>query len=187
MPVYEYHPEELIRLSVVRRASGLTLNEVEEQLRTAQDREERALAAPKEPRKPTETDMAVSHRLEWQRIVRVMTKQRMAVYSPDEDHRVARQEELRAQRKATEARWSEQADAGLPIEVLRHRVYRITARATTASDQQAVVVRHIFAASGGAAVEHARRLFDWPGSPYQDGEYRIIAVDQVLPEPGEFF
>ncbi|MGW7318424.1 hypothetical protein [Streptomyces sp. NPDC054865] len=187
MPVYEYHPDELMRLSVVGRAAGLTLSEVEEGLRAAQDCEERALAAPHEPRKPTELDMAVCQRLEWDRIVRVMAKQRMAVYSPDEDRRVARREELRVRRKATEAGWSQQSDAGLPVEVLRHRVYRITARATIPPDRQEVVVRHIFAASGGAAVRHARNMFNRPGSRYQDGEYRIISVDQVLPDPGEFF
>ncbi|MFE9803714.1 hypothetical protein ACFYP6_33490 [Streptomyces goshikiensis] len=187
MHLYEYHPDELMRLSVVRRAAGLTLSEVEEQLRAAQDREERALAAPKEPRKPTELDIASCQRLEWDRIVRVMTKRRMAVYSPDEDHRVARREELRVQRKDTEAGWSEQADAGLPVEVLRHRVYRITARATSTPDRQEVVVRHFFAACGGAAVEHAQTVFNRPGSRCQDDKYQIISVDQVVPEPGEFF
>ncbi|MET9611144.1 hypothetical protein ABZZ17_39750 [Streptomyces sp. NPDC006512] len=187
MPVYEYHPDELARISVVRQAVGLTLSQVEEQHRTAQGREERALAAPEEPRKPTELDIAVCQRLEWTRIVRVMTSQRMNVYSPDEDPRVARREELRAQRKATEAAWSEQADDGLPVEVLRHRVYRITARATAAPEGEEAVVRHVFAASSSAAVERSRTLFDRPGSTYQAGEYRIDSVEQVLPESGEFF
>ncbi|MFB6807965.1 hypothetical protein [Streptomyces sp. NPDC056387] len=186
MPVYEYHPDELAWISVVRRATGLTLGEVQAQLRAAQDREDRALTAPQEPRKPSELDIAMRQRLEWARIGHVMTEQRMTVYSPGKDHRVARREEQRAQRMAAEAAWSEQASGGLPVEVLRHRVYRITARATAASAGEEALIRHVFAASGGAAVEHARAMFVRPGSIYQDGEYRITAVEQILPEPGEF-
>ncbi|MFJ3206126.1 hypothetical protein [Streptomyces sp. NPDC086989] len=187
MPVYEYHPDELAQISVVRRATGLTLNEVEERRRAAQDREDRARAAPPEPRKPTELDIASCQRLEWTRIGRLMTEQRMAAYSPDEDRRVARREEQRAQRMAAETAWSEQSDGGQPVEVLQHRVYRITARPATAPTGEEALVRHVFAASAGAAVEHARRMFGRPGSIYQDSEYRIISVEQVLPEPGEFF
>ncbi|MDW4903220.1 hypothetical protein RB625_32935 [Streptomyces californicus] len=187
MPVYEYHPDELARVSVVRRASGLTFSEVEEQRRAAQDREDRALAAPQEPRKPTELDIAVCQRVEWARIEQFMREQRVAVYSPNEDPRVARREERRAQRMATEAGCSEQADACLPVEVLRYRVYRVTARQATAPAGEEALVRHIFAASAGAAVEHAQRMFDRHSSTCQDGEYRINSVEQVLPEPGEFF
>ncbi|MFI1458975.1 hypothetical protein [Streptomyces roseus] len=187
MPVYEYHPDELARVSVVRWATGLTLREVQERRRAAQDREDRALAAPQEPRKPSELDIALCQRLEWTRIVGLMTEQRMAVYSPDEDRRVARREEQRAQRMAAEAAWSEQREDGLPVEVRRHRVYRITARATAPTAGEEVLVRHVFAASGPAAVEQARSMFGRPGSIYEDGEYRIMSVEQVLPEPGEFF
>ncbi|MFE1546551.1 hypothetical protein [Streptomyces sp. NPDC058718] len=70
--------------------------------------------------------------------------------------------------------------------MLRHRVYRITARAAAASIGEEALVRHVFAASGGAAAEHARGMFSRPGSVYQDSDYRIISVEQVLPEPGEF-
>ncbi|WP_030202529.1 hypothetical protein [Streptomyces sp. NRRL S-87] len=187
MPVYEYHPDELAWSTVVRRATGLTLSEVEEQLRAAQDREDLARAAPQEPRKPSELDIASCQRLEWARTEHLMTQQRMAVYSPDEDRRVARREEQRAQRKAVEAAWSQQSDGGLPVEVRRHRIYRITARPTTAPAGEEALVRHIFAASTGAAVEHARAMFGRPGGICQDREYRIISVEQVLPEPGEFF
>ncbi|MFF7082354.1 hypothetical protein [Streptomyces lavendulae] len=187
MPVYEYHPDELARIDVVRRAAGLALSEVEAQCRAAQDREDRALAAAQEPRKPTELDIASCQRLEWTRIVRVMTKQRMAAYFPDEDRRVARREEQRAQRMTAEAAWSEQSDGGQPVEVLRHRVYRITARPATAPTGKEALVRHVFAASASAAVEQTRAMLGWPGSIYQDSEYRIISVEQVLPEPGEFF
>ncbi|MFC9818045.1 hypothetical protein ACFVJM_39025 [Streptomyces virginiae] len=190
MPVYEYHPDELARLSVVRRAAGLSLHEVEEQLLAAQGREERARSLPEEPRNPTELGIASCQRLEWARIVHVMTEQRMAVYTPDEDLRVGRREEQRVQRmaaEAAEAARSEQPDGGGPVEVVRHRVYRITARATVPSAGEEPVVRHVFAASGGAAVEHARRMFSRTGSIYQNGEYQITSVEQVLPEPGEFF
>ncbi|MEU9039379.1 hypothetical protein AB0D45_31350 [Streptomyces sp. NPDC048352] len=186
MPVYEYHPDELARLAVVRRATGLTLSEVEERRRAAQDREDRALAAPREPRKPAELDIASCQRVEWARIQHIMTEQQMTVYSPDQDRRVARREEQRAQRKAAEAVRSEQFD-GMPVEVLRHRVYRITARPDAAPSGGEAIVRHVFAASAGAAVEQWRRMFGRPGSIHQDGEYRIISVEQVLPEPGEFF
>ncbi|MFD8026773.1 hypothetical protein ACFV6G_40995 [Streptomyces lavendulae] len=185
MPVYEYHPDELAQISVVRRAAGLTLSEVETQRQAAQDREDRALAAPEEPRKPSELDIALRQRLEWARIAHVMTDQRMALYSPDEDRRVARREEQRAQRIAAEAAWSEQA-GGLPVEVLRHRVYRITAGPATAPAEEEALIRHIFAASAGAAVEHARAMFARHASLYEDGGHRIISVEQVLPEPGEF-
>ncbi|MFF4457900.1 hypothetical protein [Streptomyces goshikiensis] len=187
MPVYEYHPDELARISVVREATGLPFSEVEKQLRAAQVREERAGAGPEEPRKPTELDIASCQRLEWARIVQVMTDQRMDMYFPDEDRRVARRERQRAQRKAMEAVWSEQADGGLPVEVLRYRVYRITARAAAAPTGEEAVVRHVFAASSGEAVERAQSMFGRPGSIYQAGEYRITSVEQVLPEPGEFF
>ncbi|MFB7982767.1 hypothetical protein [Streptomyces vinaceus] len=111
----------------------------------------------------------------------------MAVYSPDEDRQVARREEQRAQRMAAEAAWSEQTEGELPVEVLRHRVYRITAGPATAPAGQGALVRHIFAASAGAAVEHARAMFARPGSIYEDSEYRIISVEQILPETREFF
>ncbi|GAA3125044.1 hypothetical protein [Streptomyces goshikiensis] len=187
MPVYEYHPDELAQISVVRQATGLTLSKVEERRRAAQDREGRARAAPQEPRKPTELDIASCQRLEWTRIGHIMTEQRMAVYSPDEDRRVVRREEQRAQRKAAEAAWSEQSDGGLSVEVLRHRVYRVTAGAATAPAGEEALVRHVFAASDGAAVYHARGMFGRPGSIHQGGEYRILSVEQVLPETGEFF
>ncbi|MER5501879.1 hypothetical protein ABT096_32395 [Streptomyces sp. NPDC002561] len=160
---------------------------MEEQRRAALDREDRALAAPKRPRKPTELDIASSQKLEWDRIAGIMTEQQMALYSPDEDPRVARPEDQCAQRKATEAAWGERSGDRLPVEVLRHRVYRATARATAPTAGEEVLVRHVFAASGGAAIEHDRSMFARPGSTYQDVEYRIISIAQVLPEPGEFF
>ncbi|MFD8990339.1 hypothetical protein ACFVZ4_20040 [Streptomyces goshikiensis] len=187
MSVYEYHPDELARLNVVRRASGLSLSQLREHWQAAQGREERALAAPQEPRKPTELDIASCQRMEWARIIRVMTERQMPVYSPDADPRVARREEQRTQRMAAEAAWDEHAAGGLPVEVLRHRVYRVTARQAGSSTGDLPLIRHIFAASGAAAVERAQAILSRPGSPYQDGPHRIISVEQVLPEPGEFF
>lgn len=185
MSVYEYHPDELARISVVRRADGLTLSEVEERRRTAQDREERALAAPQEPRKPTGLDIASCQRIEWDRILRVMTDRRIAVYSPDEDPRVARREELRVQRMAAEAARDEQSGSGPPVEVVRHHVYRITALPSPAASPEEALTRHIFAASGSAATEHAQRMFSRPDGIHPDIGHRIISVKQVLPEPGE--
>ncbi|MFD6821935.1 hypothetical protein ACFWC5_16405 [Streptomyces sp. NPDC060085] len=185
MPVYEYHPDELARLDVVRRARGLSLSRVREYWRAAQDREGRARHAPAEPRKPSELDIASCQRLEWARIVRVMEEQRMAVYLPDEDRRVARREELRVQRMAAEAALDEHSGEGLPAEVLRYRVYRITAQ-PVASVRDQLLIRHVFALSEGAAVEHAQAMFSRPAGIYQDCGYRIISVDQVLPEPGAF-
>lgn len=109
----------------------------------------------------------------------------MAVYLPDEDRRVARREELRVQRMAAEAALDEPSGDGLPTEVLRYRVYRITAQ-PAASAREQPLIRHVFAPSGGAAVEHAQAMFSRPASIYQDRGYRIISVDQVLPEPGAF-
>ncbi|MFE5773914.1 hypothetical protein ACFQ7O_36785 [Streptomyces sp. NPDC056485] len=185
MPVYEYHPDELARISVVRQAHGLDLDQAKEQWQAACEREQRALAGPREPRKPTALDIASCQRIEWARIVKVMAEQQMPVYSPREDRRVARREEQRLLRVATEAAWANQSGSGLPVEVLGHRVYRITAQATAAADEQSLV-RHIFAASSGAAVEHAQDMFSRPGSTYQDLGYRIASVEQLLPAPGEF-
>ncbi|MFD7838306.1 hypothetical protein [Streptomyces sp. NPDC059761] len=186
MPVYEYHPDELARISVVRQARGLDLDQAKEQWQAACEREERALAGPREPRKPTALDIASCQRIEWARIVEVMAEQQMPVYSPRGDRRVARREEQRVQRMATETAWAKQLGSGLPVEVLRHRVYRITAQATAASADEQSLVRHVFAASAGAAVEHAQGMFSRPGSTYQDAGYRITSVEQVLPAPGEF-
>ncbi|MEU8941694.1 hypothetical protein AB0C97_27005 [Streptomyces goshikiensis] len=87
---------------------------------------------------------------------------------------------------AAEVDRDEQSGSGLPVEVLRHLVYRIAARRAASSPEEQPLVRHVFAASGGAAVEHAQAMFSRPGSIYQDGEYRIASVEQVLPKPGEF-
>ncbi|MER6119776.1 hypothetical protein [Streptomyces sp. NPDC001743] len=83
----------------------------------------------------------------------------MAVYFPDEDPRVARREERRAQREATGAAWSEQSDGGLPVEVLRHRVYRIAARPATALAGEEALVRTRLRSRSWRAVEHARTMF----------------------------
>ncbi|WP_405958934.1 hypothetical protein OG239_00685 [Streptomyces sp. NBC_00868] len=41
--------------------------------------------------------------------------------------------------------------------------------------------------SPGEAATRAWIVHGRPGGLYQQGEYRITAVEQVLPEPGEFF
>lgn len=47
MPVYEYHPDELAQISVVRQAHGLDLDAVKAQWHAAREREEHAFAAPR--------------------------------------------------------------------------------------------------------------------------------------------
>ncbi|WP_374771727.1 hypothetical protein OG756_41375 [Streptomyces sp. NBC_01310] len=185
MPVYEYHPDELAQISVVRQAHGLDLDAVKAQWHAAREREEHAFAAPPEAGRLTALDIASWQHIEWARIARVMAELQMAVYAPDEDPRVVRREEQRAQRMDTEATWDEQAGSIQPVEVRRHRIYRITARPAAAGEPP--LIRHIFAASASAAVEHAHALFRRPRSIYQDGEYRITSVEQVLPESGDFF
>ncbi|MEU8502072.1 hypothetical protein AB0C86_35955 [Streptomyces lavendulae] len=86
---------------------------------------------------------------------------------------------------ATEAAWDEQSGSILPVEVWRHRIYRVTARPTVTGEP--LVIRSFFAASAGAAVEYTEAMFRRPGSSYQNGEYRIASVEQVLPESGDFF
>lgn len=185
MPVYEYHPRELAQISVLREARGLDLEQVHERLQTALEHEELALASPEEGGKLTTLDIALWHRIEWARIARVMAKHHMSVYTPDDDFRVTRRAEERAQRMATETAWDEQSSSILPVEVRRHRIYRITARATATGEP--LVIRSFFAASAGAAVEYAETMFRRPGSMHQNGEYRIASVEQVLPESGDFF
>ncbi|MGW1771469.1 hypothetical protein [Streptomyces sp. NPDC002104] len=89
------------------------------------------------------------------------------------------------QRMAAEAARYEQCGSG-PVQVVRHRVYRITALPSAPASPEEALIRHVFAASGGAATEHAQRMFSRPDGVYQDSDYRIISVEQVLPEPGEF-
>ncbi|WP_331721208.1 hypothetical protein [Streptomyces sp. NBC_00212] len=114
-----------------------------------------------------------------------MEEQRLAVYLPDEDRRVTCREELRVQRVPVEAAVGERFGDGLPAEVLRYRVYRITAQ-PVASVRDQPLIRCVFAGSEGAAVEHPQATFSRSASLYEDCGYRIISVDQVLPEPGAF-
>ncbi|MEU8943615.1 hypothetical protein OHU17_38050 (plasmid) [Streptomyces goshikiensis] len=186
MPVYEYHPDELARLSVLRRANGLDLEQVRERGQGAQERVRLAHIAPAEPRNPSELGIASCQSLEWARIAHVMAEQQMPIYSPDQDPRVARREEQRSHRMATEAASEEPGSAGLPVEVLRCRVYRITGGTANSPAGEQPLIRHIFAASGAAAFDQARAMFSRPGSTHHEGEYRITSVEQVLPEPGEF-
>ncbi|RST04399.1 hypothetical protein EF910_17900 [Streptomyces sp. WAC07149] len=184
MPVYEYHPRELAQVSVLRKAVGLNLNQVKENLQAALKSQELALAAPQEVGRLTALDIASWQYIEWARIASAMTKQQIAVYSSDDDPRVARREEQRAQRIATEAAQDEEKGTILPIEVRRHRIYRITARPAA---EKPPVIRHFFAGSAGAAIEHAEAMFRRPGSMYQSDEYRVTSIDQILPESGDFF
>ncbi|MER6218899.1 hypothetical protein ABT213_33360 [Streptomyces sp. NPDC001674] len=185
MPVYAYYPREIAQILVLRAARGLDLEQVQGRLKTALEHEELVLAAPQEDGKLTALDIASWQHTEWARIAHVMTKQNMTVYTPEDDFRVTRRAEERAQRRVTEATWDEQSGSILPVEVLRHRIYRVTARPTTA--EEPLVIHSFFASSAGKAVEFAEALFRRPGSRYQRGEYRIASVEQVLPESGDFF
>ncbi|MEU8779955.1 hypothetical protein [Streptomyces sp. NPDC048606] len=185
VPVYEYHPRELAQIPVLREARGLNLEQVQERLQAALENEELVLAAPEEAGKLTRLDIASWQRIEWARIAHVMAKQHMTVYTPDDDFRVTRRAEERAQRMAAETAWDERAGSILPVEVRRHRIYRITAQPTAAGEP--AVIRNFFAASAGAAVEYAEAMFRRPGGRYENGEYRITSVDQILPESGDFF
>lgn len=173
----------LARISVVRRATGLTLSEVEEQRRASQDW---ALAAPQEPRKPSERGLASCQRVEWARVERLRTEQRMAVYSPDEDPQVARREERRAQRKATGAAWSEQSGGGLPVEVLRHRVYRIAARPAPAPVGEEALVRTRLRSRAWRAVEHARPCSAGPAASSRTARTRFFPSSRCFPNWGIF-
>ncbi|MEU3774197.1 hypothetical protein AB0F11_13505 [Streptomyces sp. NPDC032472] len=187
MLVYEYLPYELARLDVLGQAAGLDLIQVMERVRLAARREALASAGPDEPHVLSEAWIASFQHNQWRRIARVMAEQRMSVYKPTEDRRAVRYDEERLQRVEKDCADAGQPDGRAPIEMLRHRVYRITARPAAAPAGEQHLVRHYFAGSEAAAVEHAQRWFSRQGGSNESGEYRIVSVEQVLPQPGEFF
>lgn len=73
---------------------------------------------------------------------------------------------------------------GAPAEMLRHRVYRIGAQRAGSPGEPRLTV-HMMASSLGEAAHRAWTVYGRPGGLYQQGEYRITSVEQVLPEPGE--
>ncbi|MER5852789.1 hypothetical protein ABT126_38885 [Streptomyces sp. NPDC002012] len=112
-----------------------------------------------------------------------MTEQQMPVYAPGQDPRVGRREEQRMQRVAVDIAAAEQ-HGGAPAEMLRHRVYRIVAQQAGSPDEPRLTV-HVMASSLGEAAYRAWTVYGRPGGLYQQDQYRITSVEQVLPEPGE--
>ncbi|MFJ9808948.1 hypothetical protein ACIRTB_11990 [Streptomyces sp. NPDC101158] len=187
MLVYEYLPYELARLDVLGQATGLDLNQVMERVRLAAIRETLVSAGPDEPHALSEVWIASFQHSQWRRIACVMAEQRMSVYKPSEDRRAVRYDDERLQRLEKDCADAGQPDGQGPIERLRHRVYRITARPAAALAGEQPLVRHYFAGSEAAAVGHAQRSFSRQSGTNENGEYRIVSVEQILPRPGEFF
>ncbi|MFI9311093.1 hypothetical protein [Streptomyces triculaminicus] len=185
MPVYEYHPVEIAKLGVGREATGLDLGQVKERVRTAREREERAREETPQAYILGELAIAVWESLEWERIAHVMTEQQIPVYEPGLDRRAARREEQRLQRMAEE-RADDERSGCVPVEVLRHRVYRITAKPVD-SPAEPTLVHHLMASCLSEAAHRAWTFYNRPGGLYQQGGYRITSVEQVLTEPGEWF
>ncbi|MGW4688475.1 hypothetical protein ACWEPM_26770 [Streptomyces sp. NPDC004244] len=186
MSVYEYLPHELARLGVLRRATGLDLNQVTEHVRLAQEREARASTGPQEPKSLSELHIAVLQHNQWRRIAHVMAEQQMPVYEPSEDPRAVRYEEQRLQRLEEDRAHAGRAEDHAGTELLRHRVYRITGRPVGQhAPDGAAFVAHLMA---GSLSEAAHRAWNTYGRP--EGTYRtshITSVEQLLPEPGELF
>ncbi|MFE6804924.1 hypothetical protein [Streptomyces sp. NPDC057681] len=183
MSVYEYLPEEIARLGVTRRTTGLALGQVQTHVRLSREREERARKGPAELLGLSELAIAVWEHLEWKRVAHVMTEQQMPVYAPGQDRRVGRREEQRVRRVAAGVAAAEQ-HGGAPVEVLRHRVCRIVAQRAGSLGELRLTV-HLMASSLSEAAHRPWAFCGRPDGPYRQGGYRITSVEQVLPEPGE--
>ncbi|MFE9454552.1 hypothetical protein [Streptomyces sp. NPDC006739] len=136
----------------------------------------------------SELFIAELRRLQWERIARLIEKERMAAYMPSRDARGVRYEEQRLQRLMRDVAEAERSGVRGP-EICRYRVYRIDARPTagcSSPDTPAPVV-HLMAPSADAAAERAWAVHGRDGGLYPRGGYRIASVTQMLPEPGEFF
>ncbi|WP_326813420.1 MULTISPECIES: hypothetical protein [unclassified Streptomyces] len=185
MSFYEYLPEEIARLGVTRKATGLALGQVQTHVRLSREREERAREGPTELLSLSELAIAVWEYLEWKRVAHVMTERQMPVYAPGQDPRVGRREEQQMRRVASDVAAAEQHGEA-PVEMLRHRVYRIDAQQTGSLDEPRLTV-HLMASSLSEAAHRPWTVYGRPAGPYRQGEYRITSVEQVLPEPGELF
>ncbi|MEU9720602.1 hypothetical protein [Streptomyces sp. NPDC047976] len=186
MSVYEYLPHELARLDVLRKATGLKLNQVMEHVRLAQERETLAGTRPEEPKSLSELHIAYLQHNQWRRIAHVMAERHMPVYEPTEDPRAIRYEEERLQRLEEDRAHSGQPDGQAPFELLRHRVYRIAGQPVGEHlPTDADFVIHLMAGSLSEAAYRAWRTYGRPDSTYRTS--RITSVEQVLPEPGESF
>ncbi|WP_370419186.1 hypothetical protein AB8O64_12190 [Streptomyces sp. QH1-20] len=187
MAVYEYLPIEMARLGVVRKATGLSLDQVQDCVRFAEEREARARIEPAEPLNLCELAISQWESLAWQRIAHVMAEQQMAAYNPEQDYRAVRWRQQRSQRLATEVADAEKR-SGIPAEILRHRVYRITAEpAASRTVGESPFVVHLMGSCLSEAVNLAWNVYGRPGGLYQQRGYRITQAEQVLPGAGEWF
>ncbi|MEV6775724.1 hypothetical protein [Streptomyces syringium] len=187
MAVYEYLPFEIARLGVVRKATGLKLDQVRGRVQFAEEREARARTEPAEPLNLCELAIAQWESLAWQRIAGFMAEQQMATYNPEQDCRAVRWHQQRSQRLATEVTDAEKR-SGAPAEILRHRVYRITAQpATSRTVGESPFVVHLMGSCLSDAVNLAWSVYGRPGGLYQKGGCRITQAEQVLPGVGEWF
>ncbi|MFJ3882915.1 hypothetical protein ACIPW5_36365 [Streptomyces sp. NPDC090077] len=184
MTVYEYLPHELAIFNVLKKATGLDLNQVTEHVQLAQERETRASAAPEEPKSLSELHIAYLQHHQWRRIAHVMTEMQMRLYKPAKDPRAVRYEEQWLRRLEEDRADAETSNDQLPVELIRHRVYRITGQPIDEhAPDGADFVIHLMA---GSLSEAAHRAWNAYGRP--EGTYRtshITSVEQVLPEPGE--
>ncbi|WP_284581811.1 hypothetical protein [Streptomyces sp. 2P-4] len=186
MSVYEYLPHELARLGVLRRATGMDLAQVTEQVRLAQEREALASTGSVEPLALSEGWIASFQHNQWRRIAHAMTEQRMPHYEPSKDPRAVRHEEQRLRRLEEDRAHARKPDGQAPLELLRHRVYRITGRpigqhASAGAD----FVVHLMAGTLSEAAHRAWNTYERPEGAYRTSH--ITSVEQVLPEPGELF
>ncbi|MFG3208002.1 hypothetical protein [Streptomyces sp. NPDC048192] len=188
MLIYEYLPHELARLGVIEKATGLDYRQTAARVRLAQERAARARMSPPEPHHLSELLIAELRRLQWERIARLMEKERMAAYLPSRDARAVRYEQLRLQRLMTDVAEAERSGDAAP-EIRRHRVYRINARPATGPTRSGMPAPtvHLMAATPGEAAAKAQAVHARDGGLYQRGGYHIASVEQALPEPGELF
>ncbi|MEU8465108.1 hypothetical protein [Streptomyces sp. NPDC029003] len=185
--IYHYLPHELARLGVIRKADGLNLLQVAEQMQLAKEREDLASTAPAEAHHLSEQWISAYQHNQWRRIAHTMTEQHATVYALAEDVRAVRYEEQRQQQLADEKMHAERSGTAAP-ELLRHRVYRITAHSAAAhAPNGPALVLHLMADSLSDAATRAWTFHGRPGGIYRQGAYRITAIEQVLPEPGELF
>lgn len=144
--------------------------------------------APSELHHLSELFIADLLRHQWERIADLMAEERTVVYVPSRDRRAVRCEEQRLQRLVNDVAEAERSGVVVP-EISRQCVYRIDARPAAGSSCPGMPAPtvHLMAASADEAAARAWAIHGRDGGLYQRGGYRIAAVGQVLPEPGELF
>ncbi|MFJ4950745.1 hypothetical protein [Streptomyces sp. NPDC088760] len=173
---------------VIVRAAGLDRRQVAAQVRQAQERAGRARVSPAEPHHLSELSIAELRCVQWERIAAVMGRGQVAVYAPSLDSRAVRCEEQRLQRLMGDGAEAERSGVAA-VEISRHRVYRIGARAVSGRSRPgaAAPVVHLMAASAEGAAERAWAVHGKDGGLYWRTGGRIASVEQVFPEFGELF